>query len=89
MVFLIIEIHSWSCSSVITKGGARRIILPWVGFANNPFSFKAIHKSQAVELSGVSLMRMALSNHLPLTAVIKLVSEMISLIFERKISPIF
>ena len=59
-VFSIISQHSCNCSSVITSGGAKRIMLPCVGLANKPLSFKDMHKSQAVELSGLSLITMAI-----------------------------
>lgn len=41
--------HSSSCSSVITNGGANRIISSWVGFAKRPFSFNFKHISQALK----------------------------------------
>jgi hypothetical protein len=71
MVFVIIEIQSINCTSVITKGGAKRMILPCVGFANNPLSLSFIQISQAVELSSVSFIKIAFNNHLPLTDLTK------------------
>jgi len=55
-----IAMQASSSASVMTSGGAKRMILPCVGFANNPLSLRATHKSHAVELSGVSLMITAL-----------------------------
>ena len=37
-VLVMIEIQSSSCASVITNGGANRMMLPCVGFARSPFS---------------------------------------------------
>ena len=41
MVFSIMSQHSCSCSSVITNGGAKRMMSPCVGLASRPFSFRA------------------------------------------------
>lgn len=46
-VDLIIFMHSFSCSSLMTSGGASRILSPCVGLANNPFSFNRKHTSHA------------------------------------------
>ena len=69
MVFLIIEAQSKICSLVITKGGAKRIISPCVGFANKPFSANFKHTSHA-ETPSFSLIMMAFNNPFPLTKVI-------------------
>lgn len=47
IVSLIIPRDSWSCSSVITKGGVKRIMWSWVGFAKRPLSFSFKHTFQA------------------------------------------
>ena len=59
--------QSANCSLVITSGGAKRIILPCVGFANKPWSLRRKHIFQAVLLSSVSLIKIALSKPLPRT----------------------
>ena len=59
--------QSNNCSLVITKGGAKRMMLPWVGFASNPLSLKAKQIFHAVSLSSVSFITIAFSNPLPLT----------------------
>lgn len=48
IVLKIILVHSLSCASVIIKGGARRIMSPWVGFANKPLSRNRMQTSVAV-----------------------------------------
>ena len=63
------EIQSINCSSVITKGGAKRMISPWVGFANNPLSLNFKQTSHA-SFPSLGFITMALSNPLPLTRVI-------------------
>ena len=50
----------------MTRGGAKRIILPCVGFAINPFSFIFKHMSQPVELSSESLITKAFKSPFPL-----------------------
>src|SRR5690625_6524634 len=57
--------QSSNCACVITNGGAKRIILPCVGFANNPLSrsFKQIF--HAVSLSGLSFITIAFNKPLP------------------------
>ena len=45
--------HSSICVAVSTNGGAKRMILPWVGLASKPFSFRAMQMSQAGTLCGV------------------------------------
>jgi len=42
-----IRTQSFICAALIDSGGAKRILSPWVGFANKPFSFKVMHKSKA------------------------------------------
>src|SRR6218665_716769 len=86
-VFIIIETQFSNCSSFITKGGANLMILPCVGLASKPLSRKAIQMSQAVELSSVSLITMALSNPFPLTNVAIVECWMYSPIFVLKIFP--
>ena len=49
----------------MTKGGAKRIILPCVGFANNPLSISFKQIFQAVSLSSESFITMAFNNPLP------------------------
>ena len=61
-----ILLHSSICSSVMTSGGARRMMSPWVGLAIKPLSFSLIHTSQAVTPPS-GLMTMAFSSPLPLT----------------------
>ena len=61
-VFTMMAMQSSNCSAVMTRGGAKRMMLPWEGLASRPLSFRATHKSQAVLLSGVSLMRTAFGN---------------------------
>uniref|UniRef100_A0A182FYI9 Uncharacterized protein n=1 Tax=Anopheles albimanus TaxID=7167 RepID=A0A182FYI9_ANOAL len=56
--------QSFSCSSLIVSGGAKRIISPCVGLAIKPFSFNRKHTSQA---SKFGLMTMAFSKPLPRT----------------------
>ena len=46
-VLEIMLIHSLSCSSLITRGGAKRILSPCVGFASSPLSRRRKHISQA------------------------------------------
>jgi hypothetical protein len=53
----------------MTKGGAKRMIFPCVGFAKRPFSLNAIQIFHAVSLSSESLITIALSNPLPRTNV--------------------
>jgi hypothetical protein len=48
IVFSIIAQHANNCASVMTKGGAKRMILPCVGLASKPFSASCIQISQAV-----------------------------------------
>ena len=48
IVFWMIDRQSIISSSVITKGGAKRMISPWVGLANKPLSLSARQTSQAV-----------------------------------------
>ncbi len=38
-LFSMMPRHSSISDSVMVKGGANRMILPWVGFASSPFSF--------------------------------------------------
>ena len=47
IVFLIISIHSCNCSSLIIRGGAKRIMSLCVGFANSPWSLRARQTFQA------------------------------------------
>src|SRR5690606_24397109 len=68
-VVVIIFTHSNNCSSVITKGGAKRIILPCVGLASNPLSLNFKQIFQAVWLSSVSLIKIAFNKPLPRTNV--------------------
>ena len=65
-LLLMIPTHSKTCSLVIVSGGAKRILSPWVGLANNPFSFSNKHNSQAA-LGLVCLMTIAFNKPLPLT----------------------
>ena len=87
MVFSIIFTQSKSCSSVMTKGGASLIIFPWVGLARSPFSFSCKQMFHAVELSGVSLIKIAFSSPLPLTLVISSVFSISFSISERNNFP--
>lgn len=66
-VLIMIATQSSNCSSFITKGGAKRIILPWVGLANSPLSRNAIQMFQAVSLSSVSLITIAFNKPRPRT----------------------
>ena len=66
---MIIETQSNNCSSFITKGGAKRIMFPWVGLANNPLSLKARQIFHAVSLSSVSFMTTAFNKPFPRTKV--------------------
>ena len=65
------------------------MMLPWVGFANRPLSFSATHKSQAVLLSGVSLMSTAFSSPRPLTDLMRGLLSTSSFIASRKRWPSF
>lgn len=47
IVFLIIDIHSLSSSSVITSGGENLIMSPCVGLASSPFSLSCTHTCHA------------------------------------------
>ena len=73
MVVLIIKMHSKICSSVITSGGAKRIISPWVGLANNPLSLNLRQTSQA-SFPFFGFKTIAFNNPFPLTKVIISVS---------------
>ncbi len=66
MVFLMMSAHSSSCSSVSVRGGARRMMLPCVGLASSPFSFRRMQMSQA-EGPWSSLTTMALNSPFPRT----------------------
>src|SRR5690554_424819 len=68
-VSVIIRTQSSNCSSFITKGGAKRMMLPCVGFASKPLSRKRKQIFHAVSLSSLSLIKMALSNPFPRTKV--------------------
>ena len=72
---------------MITRGGAKRMMFPWVGFARRPLSFMATHRSQAVEDSGESLMITAFSNPRPRTSLISEHSFAMSSIPARKRAP--
>ena len=47
-LFLIMSMPSHSCVSVMMRGGANRILSPWVGLARRPFSASCRQKSQAL-----------------------------------------
>ena len=66
--------HSISCSSVITKGGAKRMISPCVGFASRPLSRSNKHSSQAVFGEPSDAVRGSITNviGLPLAEVVAL-----------------
>ena len=83
----IIPIHSFNSVSEITRGGAKRIIFPWVGFASKPLSFNFKHIFHAVLLSSLSLIKIAFNNPLPLTSLTILLREAYSFNFLRKIFP--
>lgn len=48
IVFFKISTASNICSSLMTSGGANRILSPWVGFANNPLSRRRRQTSHAL-----------------------------------------
>ncbi len=80
--------HSFNCASFITKGGAKRMIFPCVGFAKRPFSASFTQIFQAVLLSGLSLITMAFKRPRPLTNVTSSVFSTISFwILSLKILP--
>ena len=56
--------HSIICSAVIIRGGAKRILSPWVGFASNPFFINSKQNVQDASLSACSI-TMAFNNPLP------------------------
>ncbi len=66
-VLVMMEMQSSSCASVITNGGANRMMLPCVGFARSPFSISLRQMFQAVLLSSESLITMAFNKPLPRT----------------------
>ena len=82
---MMIDTQSSSCSLFMTNGGAKRMMLPCVGFANSPFSFSAMQISHAVELSSVSLITIAFSNPFPRTNTAMSEPAIYSPIFSRKI----
>lgn len=47
IVFLMMSMLSCICDSLITRGGAKRIISPCVGLASKPFSLSLMQTSQA------------------------------------------
>lgn len=47
IVFSIIVVHSRNWASLMTNGGAKRIVSPWVGFASKPLSRRRIQTSIA------------------------------------------
>ena len=49
MVDLMMDAHSISSSSVITRGGANLMMSPWVGLASKPWSRSLRHTSQALK----------------------------------------
>ena len=63
------------------------MMLPWVGLANKPFAAKATQIFQAVSLSSVSLITMALSKPFPRTKLTILLPSMYSFIFLRNNFP--
>ena len=65
---MMIFTQSNSCDSVITNGGAKRMILPWVGLAKRPLSLSLSQIFHAVSLSSESFITMALSKPLPRTS---------------------
>ena len=67
IVFFIISIHSFNCSSVITNGGAKRIIFVCVGLASKPFSANFKQISHAKSFVSSLLIINAFSNPLPRT----------------------
>ena len=86
---MIIETQSLNCASVITNGGAKRMMFPCVGFANKPFSAKRTQIFQAVSLSSVSLITTAFSNPFPLTKVVMFEVSINLPNYSRKIFPNF
>ena len=62
------ERQSLNCSSFITKGGAKRIIFPWVGLASSPLSRSFKQMFQAVSLSSESFITIAFKSPLPRTS---------------------
>ena len=67
IVLIIISIALLNCFSVITSGGAKRIICWWVGFASKPFSFNPKHISHA-SFPFLGLITMAFRSPLPRTS---------------------
>ena len=47
MAFLMMAIASCTCSSLMIRGGANRILSSWVGLANSPMSLKRKHNCHA------------------------------------------
>ena len=52
MTFFIIDTASISCSSVMMRGGANRMILSCVGFASKPLSLSLRQRVQALASEG-------------------------------------
>ena len=75
MTFSMIPVHSRIWGSVMTSGGARRMMCPWVGLARRPSSFSCRHTSIA---SIFSLMTTALSRPLPRTSVTTSLGSLLS-----------
>src|SRR5690606_32390284 len=86
-VFTMISTHSNNCVSFITNGGAKRMMLPCVGFASNPLSRSFKQMFQAVSLSGESLMTMAFKRPFPRTNFSMLLLTAYAFIFSRNNSP--